>query len=47
MVVEKVTRRTNKRAISLKQLNAEQKLLLTAHKVIHALSIGSKMYDLE
>jgi len=36
-----------KPAISPKWMKIEQKLLLTAYKVVHWLSIAAKMYDLE
>jgi len=36
-----------KPAISPKRMKIEQKLLLTAYKVVHWLSIAAKMYDLE
>jgi len=36
-----------KPAISPKRLKIERKLLLTAYKVVHGLSIADKMYDLE
>jgi len=36
-----------KPAISPKWMKIEQKLLLTAHKVVHWLLIAAKMYDLE
>jgi len=36
-----------KPAISPKRMKIEQKLLLTAHKVVQWLSIAAKMYDLE